>query len=62
MQENLLTISELCAWLQVDRTTVYRLARQGRIPYIRVGGRYRFAVSDIERWLQANREPAGVGD
>lgn len=40
--------------LGLSTRTVYQLARDGRIPGIRVGGRWRFQQSDLDRWLEPN--------
>jgi len=42
--------------LGLSTRTVYQLARDGRIPGIRVGGRWRFRPSDLDRWLEANAQ------
>jgi len=33
MANQLLTVKELCAWLEVEKTMVYRLVRQRKIPF-----------------------------
>ena len=47
----LLTTKQLQQILQVDRTTIYRLAEAGRIPAIKVGNQWRFPRQQIEAWL-----------
>lgn len=49
----LLTTRQLQRILQVDRTTIYRMADQGRIPAIKVGNQWRFPRQQIEAWLQS---------
>lgn len=53
----LLTARDVQDMLQVDRTTIYRMAENGQLPAIRVGKQWRFARADLERWL---RGQAGV--
>ena len=48
----LLTTKQLQEILQVDRTTIYRMADSGRIPAIKVGNQWRFPRQQIEAWLQ----------
>lgn len=55
----LLTTKELQAILQVDRTTIYRMADAGRLPGIKVGNQWRFRRDQIEAWLQGQQ---GVGN
>jgi len=56
----LLTAKQVAALLSLSAQTVYRLARQGRLPYLRLHGSLRFRHSDIENWLRAKSfNPAG---
>jgi excisionase family DNA binding protein len=53
----LLTPDELCAWLRVPKQTVYRWRTRGGGPCgYRVGRHVRYAVVDVERWLQEQRD------
>lgn len=49
---DLLTTKELQAILNVDRTTIYRMAESGRVPAVKVGGQWRFPRQQIEGWLR----------
>lgn len=44
-----LTAAEVGSLLKMPRTTVYLHTREGRIPSVRIGGRIRYAISDIEQ-------------
>jgi excisionase family DNA binding protein len=46
----LLTAEQLAERWQVAPTHVYRLARDGYIPVVRLGKYYRFRLDQIERW------------
>jgi excisionase family DNA binding protein len=50
----LLSPDEVSGLLGVERVTVIRLARAGKIPSIKVGKAVRFRPSTIERWLIEN--------
>ncbi len=50
---DLLTTGQVQDLLRVDRTTIYRMIEDGRLPAIRVGKQWRFPRQDLERWLQA---------
>jgi excisionase family DNA binding protein len=52
LMADLLTTREVQDLLHVDRTTVYRMVESGQIPAMRVGKQWRFAPSDLERWLR----------
>jgi excisionase family DNA binding protein len=48
----LLTARDLQTLLQIDRSTVYRMAEAKRLPAIKVGKQWRFPADQIENWLQ----------
>jgi excisionase family DNA binding protein len=47
----MLTAKEIQTILEVDRSTVYRMAEDGRLPAIKVGRQWRFPAHKIEDWL-----------
>ena len=49
----MMTVAELSEYLSLSARSVYRLV--GDLPAIRVGGRWRFRVSDVEKWLLKQR-------
>jgi excisionase family DNA binding protein len=53
----LLSVNEVAALLGISRPTVYRLARRGDLASYRVGERLRFRPTEIEAYLERNREP-----
>ncbi len=53
--ETFLTTDEVLAYLQVNRTTVYRLIKAGKIPAVKVGRQWRFRKTDIDAWLERER-------
>ena len=54
-----LTVKEVCDLLRVHPTTLYKMARQGKIPSFRVGNEWRFRKDAIMRWLSEKSEGAG---
>ena len=55
--EPLLSIEALAEYLDVPVTTIRDWRTDGKGPCaIRVGGRVRFAVSDVQSWLADQRE------
>jgi excisionase family DNA binding protein len=56
----LLRPADLAAMLQVTTAHVYRLARQRRVPHLKVGGSLRFDPAAIAFWLK-RQEVASVG-
>lgn len=53
----LLTARELQEMLQVDRSTIYRMAESGRLPAIKVGRQWRFPSDQIRSWLGDKEAP-----
>ena len=51
MEEELLTTKELAQYLKIKPRTVLRKARNGELPAIRVGKRFRFNKKQVNRWL-----------
>jgi excisionase family DNA binding protein len=58
--ERLLTSDEVAEYLRVDVVTIRRLVTRGELTAYRVGGEYRFKLSDIEKYLQRQRVGSGV--
>ena len=48
---DMLTAKDVQDLLQVDRSTVYRMAEAGRLPAIKVGKQWRFPAAQIEEWV-----------
>jgi excisionase family DNA binding protein len=52
--QSLLTARQVQAMFGVDRSTVYRMAEDGRLPALKIGRQWRFRPEEIERLLVAN--------
>ena len=57
-EQRYLSIEEVAQRFGINRTTVYRLAKQGRLPAFKVGNQWRFSEGRLEEWV-ANRERIG---
>jgi excisionase family DNA binding protein len=55
-----LTVTELCTYLKVDRKTVYRLIRTGKLPAFKIGSDWRFNVEEIDRWRVEREKKPGM--
>ena len=49
--EKVLTVIDVAKLLSLSPITVYRLAKKGEIPAMRVGRCWRFTTAAIEKWL-----------
>ena len=47
----MLTAKEMESLLQVDRSTIYRMAEAGRLPAIKVGKQWRFPSEEVDKWM-----------
>ena len=47
----IMTITEVADYFRLHRATVYKLARNGRIPFFKIGSDYRFRGDEIEKWM-----------
>ncbi len=51
MSENLMDIKQLSEYLQMNKMTVYKLARESKIPAFKVASEWRFRKDIIDKWL-----------
>jgi len=51
-QQNVLTIDELAGYLKIAKSTLYKLAQEGRLPGQKVGRHWRFHREAIDNWLK----------
>lgn len=56
--DDIMTIETLAAYLKISRSTLYKLAQNGRLPGQKVGKRWRFHKEAIDEWLKDH--PANV--
>ena len=56
-----MTIDELAAYLQVAKSTLYKLAQEGKVPGQKVGKHWRFHRDAIDEWLRAERSATTKG-
>jgi excisionase family DNA binding protein len=50
-----LTLEEACAYLKIPKSSLYKLAKAGRIPCQKVGRHWRFSKEAVDRWLGRER-------
>ena len=51
MEEQLILLPELIAYLKVSKWTVYRWIREKDLPVYKIGGLNRFKKSEIDEWI-----------
>ena len=47
----LMTVREVAEYLRVSQAKVYRLAREGALPVLRIGKAWRFRKDLLDEWL-----------
>jgi len=47
-----MTAEQLAAYLSFSKNWIYRKAEAGELPGIKIGNRWRFKKSIIDRWLE----------
>ncbi|MGH2435590.1 MAG: helix-turn-helix domain-containing protein [bacterium] len=59
---DLMTVEQVAAYLQLNKLTVYRYIREGRIPAARLGKGYRVRKADVDAFLDSQklRKPVRV--
>ena len=60
LQDEILTVAELQAYLKIPKPTLYALAQSGRLPASKIGKHWRFRKVDIDQWLITRRWPGSV--
>ena len=51
LDNDILTIEEVAAYLRLTPQTIYKWAQQKRIPAAKLGKEWRFRKSIVDRWL-----------
>lgn len=46
-----MTVEEIANYLNFSKRTIYTIIKRCEIPYIKVGGQYRFNREEIDKWL-----------
>jgi len=50
---SVMTVDEVAEYLRIPRSSLYKLAQEGRIPCQKVGRHWRFRREALEQWLDA---------
>lgn len=53
MKKRYLSVEEACEFLGIKRTKLYRLKKEGGLPYIRLGGSLKFDEEDLVKWMDS---------
>lgn len=56
VHDAVLTIDELAVYLKIAKSTLYKLAQEGKLPGQKVGRHWRFRKETIDCWLDEQQE------
>lgn len=59
--KDVMTIDELAVYLQVSKSSLYKLAQDGKVPAQKVGKHWRFHREAIDTWLRNEDEDRSRG-
>ena len=54
MMTDIMTIKEVATYLKINEKTIYKLAKEKRIPAFKIGGNWRFKKTAIDEWIKKN--------
>jgi len=60
VSDEYLTIPEVAELLRITERTAYSLAREGKLPAMKVGNRWRVARATLEEWSRTGGLPPSV--
>jgi excisionase family DNA binding protein len=52
----IMTVRDVADYLRLSEATIYQMARQGRIPVLRMGRTWRFKKEFIDDWLETSTQ------
>lgn len=58
--DKVMTIEELSEYLKISRSTLYKLAQEGKLPAQKVGRHWRFHRDAVDAWLKNQKENGDV--
>jgi excisionase family DNA binding protein len=57
-KQEFLKVPEVAKVLRIARSRAYELVAEGEIPSLRIGRSVRVSRSDLDRWLEEQRQPS----
>jgi excisionase family DNA binding protein len=54
---DLMTVEQVADYLQLNKLTVYKYIRDGRLPAARLGKAYRIRLADVDAFLERQMSP-----
>jgi len=57
-RDKVLSINETAKYLGISYSTVQMMMFEQRLPYFKVGNRYKIKENDLEKWIKKNKKAA----
>ena len=57
---HIVTARELCGYLKLSDSTIYKLALNGELPGFKIGDSWRFDMDEVIEHIEAKKETVGV--
>ena len=54
MMTDIMTIKDVADYLKINEKTIYKLAKEKKIPAFKIGGNWRFKKKAIDEWIERN--------
>jgi excisionase family DNA binding protein len=51
-----LDLDDLEDYLKIPKSTLYKLAREGRLPGHKIGRAWRFHQNEVDEWIKSGRQ------
>ncbi|MCA1919281.1 MAG: helix-turn-helix domain-containing protein, partial [Flavobacterium piscis] len=46
----IMTLEETAKYLKIGKSTLYKMAREGKIPAVKIANQWRFRKDEIDKW------------
>jgi excisionase family DNA binding protein len=61
MSKEILDVNAAAKYLNITRATLYKLAKEGKVPGLKVGGQWRFSKDRLDELFASSPAPTGRG-
>ncbi|MBR0148677.1 MAG: helix-turn-helix domain-containing protein [Lachnospiraceae bacterium] len=55
MVDKLLLVEDVCKYLKLGKSTVYKLIKSGELSAAKIRGHYLINISDVEKFINGNK-------
>jgi len=62
MSKEILDVNAAAKYLNITRATLYKLAKEGKIPGLKIGGQWRFSKDRLDELCAGAGGPSGKSD